>query len=233
MIFNTNSPVYDVLLQNNNLSRRYQLIGPNDYQGTHSFVRVEDIIIQGSNGTLPGGSTGDAIMIGSGNTFNFVRVYAGDAADRINASNSSVPVIIYGEAGNDYIIGSAFSDILVGGDGNDIINGNAGRDIIIGGNGVDSLYSLEANVEGLVVSGRTSYDSTASVSLLLSIRNEWTSTRTRSQRMANISGTGTGTRANTVFLTLTANSQSAKTVFDDQVADSVYTDSTLDWVIVS
>ncbi|WP_311270532.1 calcium-binding protein [Sphingobium sp. WCS2017Hpa-17] len=47
---------------------------------------------------------------------------------------------LYGEDGNDSIVGSRFGDLLDGGAGNDILDGGAGADRLVGGLGNDTYY---------------------------------------------------------------------------------------------
>lgn len=73
-----------------------------------------------------------------------IRVYAGDGDDIINASVDqssaiSVPVEIYGEKGNDYLIGGSSTDTLYGGDGDDYLRGSCGADNYFGGLGSDTV----------------------------------------------------------------------------------------------
>jgi len=49
---------------------------------------------------------------------------------------------LYGEDGNDTLLGGSPKDLLDGGAGNDVLNGGAGNDVLIGGLGVDTaVYS--------------------------------------------------------------------------------------------
>lgn len=51
----------------------------------------------------------------------------------------AVPTVVYGGAGNDYLVGGAGQDLLYGQGGNDMLNGWAGRDTLNGGAGNDDL----------------------------------------------------------------------------------------------
>ena len=106
--------------------------------------------------------------------------------------------------------------------------------MIVGGGGADTIYASQITdgAEGghgsIVIAGSTSLDPTA----LLTVLSEWTSGRTLAARMANISGTGTGTRDNgNNFL------QAGTTVFDDgaDVTDQLYSDTAgkENWLILS
>lgn len=75
------------------------------------------------------------------------RVIAFGAAgnDQIYATDSNLPVTIYGEAGHDQITGGNHDDILDGGDGWDRIWGGPGNDVILGGSGNDHLDGHEGD----------------------------------------------------------------------------------------
>jgi uncharacterized protein YkwD len=67
-------------------------------------------------------------------------VLAGDGNDRVEVARSLVKAThIYGEAGDDTIIGGGGSDRVFGGWGNDTIDGREGNDRIFGGAGDDIL----------------------------------------------------------------------------------------------
>jgi RHS repeat-associated protein len=51
----------------------------------------------------------------------------------------AVPALLYGQEGNDILVGGAANDILVGSTGNDILYGSGGRDLLFGGLGSDYL----------------------------------------------------------------------------------------------
>jgi Ca2+-binding RTX toxin-like protein len=57
-----------------------------------------------------------------------VEFSGGEGDDQFNASNSSIKVKGFGDAGNDILIGSRFADIISGGDGVDTLTGEAGHD---------------------------------------------------------------------------------------------------------
>lgn len=67
----------------------------------------------------------------------------GDGADSFDASTSPLSVEVYGNEGDDTLIGSDFNDTLGGGEGTDDINGMNGQDSILGGRGNDTLLGGE------------------------------------------------------------------------------------------
>jgi len=73
------------------------------------------------------------------NNVNKITVNGNDGADRIDASNLSIPVILNGGNGNDTLIGGSNNDLLQGGAGDDNLDGQAGNDSLLGGIGNDVL----------------------------------------------------------------------------------------------
>jgi Ca2+-binding RTX toxin-like protein len=78
----------------------------------------------------------------------------GNSSDNYMVANQSLGSQLYGDNGNDVIMGSASNDYLDGGAGNDYLNGgagndylfgNEGNDYIIGGDGSDNLVGSWGN----------------------------------------------------------------------------------------
>ena len=126
-----------------------------------------------SNGILKAGGTAAAdiitstggVLVINGATISTdglteIRVWAGDGDDRIDFSGLSIPVFVYGGAGDDEIIGGASNDVILGGTGNDSVIGGNGDDMLIGGDNADRLVgSAGADV---LVSGSLGSDATES-----------------------------------------------------------------------
>ena len=68
-----------------------------------------------------------------------VRVWGHGGDDSIDAGRVSVPTMLDGGAGNDFLIGGSVNDLIFGGLGNDKLTGGAGNDFLIGGEGADRL----------------------------------------------------------------------------------------------
>ncbi len=64
----------------------------------------------------------------------FAEVFAGAGNDQVTASGS---VTVYGDAGDDHLVGGDGSQTLLGGQGDDMLEGKAGADILVGGSGVN------------------------------------------------------------------------------------------------
>ena len=90
-------------------------------------------------------------------------VRGGGGNDTLNGQESTVPVVLFGDAGWDRLYGSPLADILDGGAGRDYLFGRDGNDqfyardgdldYVIGGNGIDTVISdaSEMNTSGVEV----------------------------------------------------------------------------------
>ena len=101
--------------------------------------------------TLIGTDDTDRIITNGGND----TVYGGDGDDEVNgywsdketgtyriytsSVNSLGSLTVYGQAGDDFILGSDSNDLIDGGEGNDYLNGYAGDDFLYGGGGSDTI----------------------------------------------------------------------------------------------
>jgi len=174
--------------------------------------RGDDVLDGGAgNDKLHGGFGDDTLRGGAGND----RLYGhhgddvlegGAGNDRLHGHHGDD--LLDGGDGDDVLKGHHGDDILLGRDGNDDLQGDHGRDLLIGGSGADSLRGHHS--DDILVASRTILDNDA----LSSIADEWSSSRSNADRVANISGTGTGPRLNgDAFL------QQDVTVFADSDTD--------------
>jgi Ca2+-binding RTX toxin-like protein len=145
-------------------------------------------------------------------------VYGNDGNDAvtINSNVDAIAAVIYGGAGNDTLTGGLGSNFLDGGDGNDTVTGNSARDILIGGGGQDSLFGSSG--DDILIGGY--YLASEDLDAVAALTPEWTSTRTYTQRLANLR-TGVGAGA--------AYKLDATTVTNDLAVDNLYGDKDQDW----
>lgn len=103
-------------------------------QGTHTPFVAADV----TSIVVNGGTGHDRIALGGGT----------------RATPLSVPALLNGEDGNDFIRGAAGDDTVNGGAGNDrlfggagddLLSGGDGRDLLVGGPGVDTLQGNAGN----------------------------------------------------------------------------------------
>lgn len=167
-----------------------------------------------------------------------VYVYGYDNVDLLVADflvNHSVQ--IFGGAGDDVLVGGTLGDVLDGGDGDDLLLGGDqttdGNDTLLGGNGNDMLIGhLGADVlyggagADLMLADRVSFGLNLPAALF-AIQAEWLSTRSYAERVANISGTGTGPRANGNYFL-----QPGVTVINDGAVDQLIGGTELDWFLL-
>lgn len=144
---------------------------------------------------------------------------------------------LYGGAGDDVLVGGTLGDVLDGGDGDDLLLGGDqttdGNDTLLGGNGNDLLIGhLGADVlyggagADLLIADRVSFGSNLPAALF-AVQAEWLSTRSYAERLANISGAGTGPRANGDYFL-----QPGVTVINDGAVDQLIGGTELDWFLL-
>jgi hypothetical protein len=91
---------------------------------------------------------------------------------------SSVAAWLYGDDGNDRLIGGGDNNILIGGAGNDLLVGGAGRDILVGDLGSDTI--IGGGGDDILIGGTTAYDNNdAALAALMGVWNANTSYATR------------------------------------------------------
>jgi len=191
-------------------------------------------ILVGRNGDddLQGGRGNDRLYGNSGND----TLDGGDNHDRLDGGRGNDA--LFGRGGNDRLYGRSGNDLLDGGDGHDRLYAGFGDDILVGGNGNDRLYGqFGRNIligglgsdsirggrgEDILIAGTTVFDS--NVVALSSLRDEWASSRSYEDRVANLVGAGSGNRSNgDNFL------QNGITIFDDTSRDRVSGGRGRDW----
>jgi len=137
------------------------------------------------NGTVRGkfarstaaGAIGRLVIYGNG----------GNDAVTVNSGLDAIAAVLYGGDGNDTLRAGKGASVLDGGDGNDILYGSDARNVLIGGLGQDSLNGGAG--DDLLIGG--TYLNSQELDAIAAVLTEWTSSRTYSQRIANLrSGVG-------------------------------------------
>ena len=168
--------------------------GPVIYRG----VAIVALRLTGQADTLTFGST----RVGTTYT-----VFAGAGDDRVFGAAAASPLALYGEDGNDLLVGGRGNDLLDGGNGADILIGGAGSDTLLGGAGDD-----------LLIGGTTAFDFNPTA--LTAIRDEWARTDIdTATKVARLRGQQPG-----AAYTLTS-----ATVFDDAAPDFLTGGGGVDW----
>lgn len=181
----------------------------------------------------PGGTAG-TFIVKFGNTtlgaysapaaapFGRIAVFGQAGDDDITVHNSiTLSAWLEGQDGNDKLRGGAGNDVLRGGAGNDQLYGNAGRDLLLGGIGADRLQGDAG--ENIYIAGTTSHD--AHDAALMAILREWSSPRSRSVRLANLTdGSGSADGVNGSYFL------NADTIFNDAATDTLFGTTSGDWL---
>ena len=92
------------------------------------------------------------------------RVYGGPGDDRIGSLSGRIrsPLQLFGEAGDDALVGGPFADVAAGGSGNDVATGGKGEDRLRGNAGRDKLTGEEAGTPRTAATARTGAGRSAS-----------------------------------------------------------------------
>jgi hypothetical protein len=153
------------------------------------------------------------------------RLFGGDDQMTI-AGDVTFPALMDGGTGNDKLNAGGGPTIVIGGSGNDQLLGGSARSVLVGGTGADRIVG--GSNDDLIIAGYTSYD--ANEAALLAILAEWNSSRSYNDRIANLGGTGTGTRLNGSYF---LKKGTGATVFEDTDADTMTGAAGSDWYFLS
>jgi hypothetical protein len=163
-------------------------------------------------------------------------VFAGDGTDVILGEIYDKPMELYGGGGPDALFGGFAADRLDGGDGPDLLRGGRfsstgdtliggdGDDVLIGSAATDVLFGGAGN--DLIITGPVQFTG-YETGRLYDLRAEWSSSRTYNQKIANLSGTGTGPRANNDTFLIPG-----QTIVDDPVVDVALGQEGQDWLLL-
>jgi hypothetical protein len=152
-------------------------------QGTAS---AETLRLRSHNGSPVEVMLGNR-SLGTFSGMSRVVVDGGDGNDVIDASEMSVPVVLFGGAGDDKLTGGSSHDVLVGGAGSDQLDGGDGNDVMVGGAGRDDLDSKYG--DDLMVGASLAYET--NLGSMTAVLAEWTRTDlSLSQRLSNLMNGG-------------------------------------------
>ncbi len=102
-----------------------------------------DTIAGGAGSDLIYGNQGADSIVAAGSggatTLGQDTVFGGQGDDTVDYSRNTNGSIIYGNLGNDSLLGGSGADVLYGGQGNDVLVGGDGTDTLVGGLGADTL----------------------------------------------------------------------------------------------
>jgi predicted outer membrane repeat protein len=194
---------------------------------------LRDLVVTGNDGNdhihfTPGGQAIQAQVDGFPNgRFNpsgRLVAYGVAGNNTIQVAGSiTLPAWLYAGPGNDLMQGGGGNDVLVGGAGNDTLIAGSGRDLLIGGSGAAQLVGNSG--DDILIAGTTAFDTNQAA--LAALMAEWTSARSYADRVANLSGTGSGPRNNgSVFLIA---SGPGATVFATTAVDQLLGGSGMNW----
>lgn len=187
VVMDETSTVSVVIYGGDGADRLYGGAGPDQI-----FGEAGRDVIEGRPGhdLLDGGDADDFLRGNMGHD----RLYGGAGHDQMRGDIGND--ILRGDGGRDSLRGDDGNDVLIGGDGADRLDAVIGRDIVIGGAANDSLVGADGGA--LLIGGASRYDlaSAANDAALAALSAEWSSSRSLATRTANITGRGSGPRAN-------------------------------------
>ncbi|MEO0915289.1 MAG: calcium-binding protein, partial [Pseudomonadota bacterium] len=142
---NNTSPI--TLINNGNISATN---GPRAFEGSNGVQNIFNSGTMFGNISFDGGADFYSARGGAGRVTGTVfgengndRLLGGSADDRLNGGANDDT--IYGGTGNDLLVGSGDRDFLHGEQGNDTVRGGGGDDTMLGGLGADTLTGFGGN----------------------------------------------------------------------------------------
>ncbi|MEV8467744.1 calcium-binding protein [Fluviibacterium sp. DFM31] len=107
------------------------------------FDTVTDTGTVGYDKAQIASAVGDSLSLTGWSGVERINGNAGN--DQIDASTASEGLLLFGDGGDDTLIGGLGGDVLIGGDGNDTLTGNDGNDIMLGAAGNDTFNGGAGN----------------------------------------------------------------------------------------
>jgi Ca2+-binding RTX toxin-like protein len=108
---------------------------------TDRFSETADADFTVTGLTVTSTATGTETLTG----IEIIFLIGGPSDNRLDAVQSTLPVVLIGLGGDDVLGGGLANDTLDGGDGNDTLNGGLGNDSLIGGEGNDGLSGFRGD----------------------------------------------------------------------------------------
>jgi Ca2+-binding RTX toxin-like protein len=184
---------------------------------TFKFVNNSALL----NGTIDGGSGTNALNYSGTTKPTFINLGTGQATGVTSTTSTGVVTNIqnvFGGTGNDYLVGSAASNVIDGGAGDDTMSGLGGNDIMVGNYGADNMNG-GAGID-ILIGGYVDFIVGSLQEGLESIMDSWTHvTDGTFNAVSHTIGTASSTQPRLVGDTNLASTYLLQTVFNDQATD--------------
>jgi Ca2+-binding RTX toxin-like protein len=184
---------------------------------TFKFVNNSALL----NGTIDGGSGTNALNYSGTTKSTFINLGTGQATGVTSTTSTGVVTNIqnvFGGTGNDYLVGSADSNVMDGGAGDDTMSGLGGNDIMVGNYGADNMNG-GAGID-ILIGGYVDFVVGSLQDGLESIMSFWNNvTDGTFNAVSNTIATASSTQPRLVGDTNLASTYLLQTVFNDQATD--------------
>jgi len=187
--------------------------------GKDTFKFVNNLALL--SGTIDGGSGTNALNYDGTTKPTFINLGTGQATGVSSTTSTGVVTNIqnvFGGTGNDFLTGSASSNVMDGGAGDDTMSGLGGNDIMVGNYGSDNMNG-GAGID-ILIGGYVDFIVGSLQEGLESIMDSWTNvTDGTFNAVSNTIGTASSTQPRLVGDTNLASTYLLQTVFNDQATD--------------
>jgi hypothetical protein len=187
--------------------------------GSDTFKLVNNSALL--NGTIDGGSGTNALNYSGTTKPTFINLGTGQATGVTSTTSTGVVTNVqnvFGGTGNDFLTGSAGSNVMDGGAGDDTMSGLGGNDIMVGNYGADNMNG-GAGID-ILIGGYVDFVVGSLQDGLESIMSTWTNvTDGTFNAVSNTIGTASSTQPRLVGDTNLASTYLLQTVFNDQATD--------------
>jgi hypothetical protein len=187
--------------------------------GSDTFKLVNNSALL--NGTIDGGSGTNALNYSGTTKPTFINLGTGQATGVTSTTSTGVVTNIqnvFGGTGNDFLTGSAASNVMDGGAGDDTMSGLGGNDIMVGNYGADNMNG-GAGID-ILIGGYVDFVVGNLQEGLESIMSTWNNvTDGTFNAVSNTLGTASSTQFRLLGDTNLASTYLLQTVFNDQATD--------------